>query len=145
VSQNSSIADDRKLDSFSAEIGKRIRQARVDANLNQTELAEMLHKKQTSISEIERGKIEITASTLLRLAIGLEKPVSYFFPKWIHSRVQPEKISSLEAELLSFAKKLNKDDLQRIIIQVRALALQDERQYYEFLEEDKSDIDPGDV
>ena len=145
MSQNVSVSDDQKFDSFAAEIGKRIRQARVDANLNQTELAEMLHKKQTSISEIERGKIEITASTLLRLAIGLEKPVSYFFPKWIHSRVQPEKISALQAELLSFAKKLNDEDLQKIIIQVRALALQDEKQYYEFLSDDSGDIDSGDV
>ena len=143
--KNSSVTDDQKFDSFSVEIGKRIRQARVDANLNQTELAEMLHKKQTSISEIERGKIEITASTLLRLAFSLEKPVSYFFPKWIHSRVQPEKISALQAELLSFAMKLKNEDLQRIIIQVRALALQDERQYYEFIEDSERDIDPGDV
>ncbi len=145
MTQKSSINDEPKFDSFSVEIGKRIRQARIDSNLNQTELAEMLHKKQTSISEIERGKIEITASTLLRLAFGLEKPVSYFFPKWIHSRVQPEKISALQAELLSFAKKLKDHDLQRIIIQVRALALQDDRQYNEFLDAAESDIDPGDV
>ena len=59
--------------------------------------------------------------------------------------MQPEKISSQEAELLSFARKLSKDDLQRIIIQVRALAMQDKLQYYEFLEEEERDIDPENV
>jgi transcriptional regulator with XRE-family HTH domain len=145
MSQNTSSTADQKFDSFSVEIGKLIRKARVEANMNQTELAAMLNKKQTSISEIERGKIEVTASTLLKLAIGLEKPVSYFFPKWIHSRVQPEKITALQAELLSFAKRLADNDLEKIIIQVRALVLQDEIQYREFALHDDGDIDPGDV
>jgi len=145
MSKTTNPLEEERFDSFSSEIGLRIRQARVDANLNQTELADKLNKKQTSISEIELGKTVITASTLLKLAIVLMKPVSYFFPQWIHSIVQPEKISALQAELLSFAKKLNDDDLKRIIIQVRALALQDERQYREFLSEDEGEIDPGDV
>ena len=55
------------------------------------------------------------------------------------------KITSQEAELLTLARKLKNDDLQRIIVQARAFALQDERQYYEFLDEEKRDIDPGDV
>jgi len=108
----------------------------------------MLKKKQTSISEIERGKLEITARTLLHLAINLEKPVSYFFPKWIHSIVQLEKLPPPEAELLTFAKKLSDDELQMIIIQVRALSMRDKLKYDEFLDElyeDKRDIDPGDV
>ena len=145
MSQQPSKLLDKKFDSTSVEIGKRIRQARLDANLNQTELAEMLKKKQTSISEIERGKIEITAKLIIHLAMNLEKPISYFFPKWIHSYVLPEKISAPEAELLSFARKLSHDDLLRIIIQVRALAMQNKIQYYEFMEENVDDIDPGDV
>ncbi len=98
----------RKFDSFSVEIGKRIRQARVESHLNQTELADKLNKKQTSISEIERGKIEITASTLLKIAITLEKPVSYFFPQWIHSIVQPEK-NSITRSRTSHLREETKD------------------------------------
>ncbi len=139
------VSNDHKFDIFSVEIGKRIRQARVDANLNQTELAKRLNKKQTSISEIERGKIEITARLLINFALKLEKPVSYFFPKWVHSVLQPEKITAHEAELLNFARKLNHDDLLNIIIQVRALAIHNKMEYYEFMEENVDDIDPGDV
>ena len=55
------------------------------------------------------------------------------------------KTVGIEAELLNFARKLSGEDLQRIIIQVRALATQDKMQYYEFMEENVDDIDPGDV
>ena len=108
MSQNSSTADDQKFDHFTIEVGKRVRQARIEAHLNQTELADKLNKKQTSISEIERGKIEITASTLLKIAITLEKPVSYFFPQWIHSIVQPEK-NSITRSRTSHLREETKD------------------------------------
>ena len=119
---NNISADHSRFDTFSEDIGKRIRQARLEAKLNQTQLAEKLNKKQATISEIERGMIDINASTLLKLAIVLEKPVSFFFPQCIHAIVQPEKISASEAELITFSRKLNRDDLKRIVIQIRALA-----------------------
>jgi len=145
MNQESSGINEEKFDSFSLEIGERIRQARLDLGLSQTELADKISKKQTSVSEFERGKIDINASTLLKLALALGKPVSYFFPQWIHSIVQPEKLSPLEAELLSIARKLNDNDLRRTIIQLRALVAHDRTQYDEFLEEQKREIDPSDI
>ena len=59
--------------------------------------------------------------------------------------MQPEKLSSQEAELLTFARKLKDDDIQRIIIQVRALATQDKIEYYAFLDDQERNIDPDDV
>lgn len=146
MTQDFPVDDYVKFDIFPVEIGKRIRQARIDANLNQTELADMLHKKQTSISEIERGKIEISASTLLHIAIVLKKPITYFFPAWSHKFLQPEKLTHYEAELLSSTRKISEDDMKRIIIQVRALASYAERQYHEWLDDqEEPSIDPDNV
>lgn len=60
--------------------------------------------------------------------------------------MQPEKITASEAELLTLAKKLKDADLNRIIIQVRALAYHDKHEYYEWLEEQENgEINPGDI
>ena len=70
------------------------------------------------------------------MAIVLKKPVSYFFPGWIIKMAEPEDLSPKEEELLGLARQLSKDDLDRILIQVRALVKRDELKYHEWLDED---------
>ena len=65
---------------FTQEMGKLIKAAREAADLNQTELAEKLSRRQATISEIENGKIEVSILTLFQLAIVFNKPISYFIP-----------------------------------------------------------------
>ena len=65
---------------FTQEMGKLIKAAREAANLNQTELAEKLSRRQATISEIENGKIEVSILTLVQLAVVFNKPISYFIP-----------------------------------------------------------------
>ena len=60
-------------------IGKRIKLARVESELNQSELAALLHVSQNTVSMYESGRIEIGALTLRRIADALHKPVDYFF------------------------------------------------------------------
>lgn len=67
------VVDTRKT------IGKRIKLARVEAELSQDELAEMLGTTQKALSRWELGKVEIGAITLQRVSIALGKPIEYFY------------------------------------------------------------------
>ena len=122
-------------DALTRDMGKRIRRARDDSGITQAELAEKIDRRQASVSHIENGKMAISAGTLARMALALEKPISYFFPTWLTKMLQPEALAPEEQELLSIAQKLSTEDLQRFIIQIRAIVLRDEKQYYEWLEE----------
>ncbi len=61
-------------------IRNRIRTAREQANFSQQKLAELYGVTQSTISGIERGRVEITAAELARLAETLRKPITYFYP-----------------------------------------------------------------
>jgi len=59
-------------------LGKKIKVARVEADLNQTELAHKIRAKQKSISRYETGVSLPSISTLVKIAKVLKKPAGYF-------------------------------------------------------------------
>ena len=133
--QKLAIDDEGFPDALTRDMGKRIRRARDDSGITQAQLAEKIDRRQASVSHMENGKMEISAGTLAKMALALRKPISYFFPIWLTNMLQPEELAPDEQELLSLAQKLSTEDLQRFIIQIRAIVLRHERQYYEWLEE----------
>jgi len=59
-------------------LGKKIKLARVELDLTQTELARRIGAKQKSISRYEAGKSVPKVETLIKLARVLKKPVAHF-------------------------------------------------------------------
>mgnify|MGYP001585320170 CR=1 FL=1 len=59
-------------------LGKKIKLARVEFDLNQTELAEKIGAKQKSISHYETGVSLPSLTTLSKIAKVLKKSASYF-------------------------------------------------------------------
>jgi len=59
-------------------LGKKIRLARVEADLTQTQLAQKIKAKQKSISRYETGASLPTLETLVKIAETLKKPAGYF-------------------------------------------------------------------
>lgn len=59
-------------------LGKKIKLARVELDLTQTELAQKIGAKQKSISRYEAGKSVPRVETLMRIAKILKKPSGYF-------------------------------------------------------------------
>ncbi len=62
-------------------LGKKIRLARVEMDLTQTQLAQKIGGKQKSISRYETGASVPSLETLLKLARVLRKPPAHFLEK----------------------------------------------------------------
>lgn len=107
---------------FTLKMGELIRKAREETGFSQRELAERIYRRQAALSDMENGKMEPNASTLVYLAFNLNKPVSYFFPKPYNPVNNLEDLTDLEKEILLFTKQLEKSDQIRILAQLRALS-----------------------
>jgi len=85
-------------DKINRYIRERIRQARGEARKTQDELAQAINKNRVTVSDIERGRVQVAASDLARIAVHVEKPISYFYPPalGVHGDLSP-----LEEELLT--------------------------------------------
>ena len=59
-------------------LGKKIKIARVELDLNQTDLADKIKAKQKSISRYESGLSMPSIDTLVKIAKALKKPAAYF-------------------------------------------------------------------
>jgi transcriptional regulator with XRE-family HTH domain len=59
-------------------LGKKIKIARVELDLNQSELAKKIGAKQKSISRYENGLSMPSIETLVKIAKVLKKSASYF-------------------------------------------------------------------
>mgnify|MGYP006290430517 FL=1 len=67
------------MNNINDQIVKRIKDARIERDLTQKDLAEHLQRTAASISDLERGKVQVSASDLYKLAKLLGKPIEYFF------------------------------------------------------------------
>ena len=122
---------------FTRAMGKLIREARTDAHLSQAELAKIIFKRQAAISDMENGKMEPSATTLLLMSYALYKPLGYFFPRnqgvveLYGNDLRPE-----EQELIFNVRRLDEEELPKLIAQTKALADLAEKQLEKQIAED---------
>lgn len=64
---------------MNTQIVKKIKDRRIEKGLTQKDLADHLGRTSAAISDLERGKVQVTASDLYRLSDILEKPIEYFY------------------------------------------------------------------
>lgn len=61
------------------DIVKRIKAARINAGFTQKELATSLGRTSAAISDLERGKVQVSAIDLFKLSKLLKRPIEYFY------------------------------------------------------------------
>jgi transcriptional regulator with XRE-family HTH domain len=106
---------------FTKAIGDLVREARKDVGISQADLAELMMTRQATISDIENGKVEINLSQLLQLSQALEKPIDFFIPEWTIQRFKTDTLTPELQILIISAKKLSKEDVQKLTAQVKAI------------------------
>lgn len=115
-------SDDRILpNKFTIALGKRIRAARLEANMTQADLANKAYFKQSSISKIESGNRAVSAEDILYLCYALNKPINYFFPKEFSEEFSEDDLTLLEKEFLLVIRQLSNKDIKKLIAQAKAL------------------------
>lgn len=108
---------------FTVAMGKLVQGAREEAGISQAELARLIHCRQATISNIENGKSEVGSGTLALLAVILNKPLTYFYPKWVPEEITTRDINLDEQELLTYFRHIKDAQLQKIATsQVKVLA-----------------------
>jgi transcriptional regulator with XRE-family HTH domain len=112
---------------YAKAMGELIRKARSEAGLSQASLANRANLRQAFISDLENGKAEASARDLIYLSQALEKPILYFFPDWTIQKAFTEHLPPELEILLINARKLPKNDIHKLIIQVKALAAEEEK------------------
>ena len=60
------------------DIGRRIKQARQARGLTQGDLADLVQTSSKTVSSLEVGRVEPSASQLMALSAVLEEPIGYF-------------------------------------------------------------------
>lgn len=63
-------------------VGKRIKIARIEREIRQGDLAELLGVNQQNVARMESGRFGIGVETLARVAQALRKPIAYFFEEF---------------------------------------------------------------
>lgn len=99
-----------------ATLGNRIRRARERLGMSQEELAELISRRQYSVSAYESGKQRIFAIDLPKIAEVLDVPVAYFF--------EEEPVDDEDLLLTEF-RRLPTKDARKLAIQL----LRDVRQF----------------
>jgi transcriptional regulator with XRE-family HTH domain len=95
-------------------IRERIRQVRIAANESQDDLAKKLSKSRVTVSDMERGRVAVSAADLAFIAALYEKPISFFYPPRV--TVNKDELSKLEEEIIFLFSQLP-DTQQRIALE----------------------------
>jgi len=64
------------------QIVRRIKTTRKERKATQQDLADLLKKTAAAISDLERGKVQVSASDLYQIANYFNKPIEYFFGEY---------------------------------------------------------------
>ncbi len=108
---------------FTIGLGKLARTAREEAGLSQTELANLVYRRRSTISDLENGKSKVGITTLSLISVALDKPITYFIPPNIRAKLKPDDLDTEELELIIQFRKIGDDGLRRLSIrQVKLLA-----------------------
>lgn len=106
---------------FTNGMGELIQQARIEAGLNISDLADKIYTSKKTVEAFETGTAEVSSSQLTYLAQALNKPITYFFPEWLRDSLNPSYMTIEELEILRLINKLDDDDRQKLIAQIRAI------------------------
>lgn len=115
------IFNKQEEDKYNRYIREKIKEARKEKNWTQAQLAKEVSKSQGNISDIENGRLQVSAVDLMGIAIVLEKPVRWFMPVYVPTEGD---LTSNEWELIHHFRRIwGNEALERLAIkQVQQIA-----------------------
>jgi len=102
------------------EIVQKVKEYRNTAGKTQQELADLLGKTSASISDLERGKVQLSATELSQIAEYLEIPINYFFSNTLDDEEIQKVIFSIQEQPKE--AKLNSFALVKLFLEIQSLS-----------------------
>lgn len=87
------------MDELFIKIGKKLKKARKEQNLTQEKLSKMAGISQTHYGRIERGEVETTLGTIIKIVSSLKITMSYIMSDRIIETASDDEIHKLIKEL----------------------------------------------
>ena len=91
------------------EIGDRLKQARLNRNLTQAEVAELAGIARKTVLNAEKGKVQLTIMIAILMALDLTQQIDLFLPKQEISPLQLAKLQGKKRQRAS-GQRSNKDE-----------------------------------
>lgn len=82
------------MNDLGVKIGKIIKNCRVNRRLTQIELANFIHKSNTTLAKYEKGEINIDVVTLVEISNVLKVPLEYFIESISEKENSPESVQT---------------------------------------------------
>ena len=96
-------------------IREHIKRAREERQMSQEELGKAIDKTNVTISDIERGRVGVSAVDLALISKALNKPLSYFVPNSVRIRVVANELRTYEQEMMTEYRRIEYYQLQKAI------------------------------
>ena len=125
-------------------VRNRIREARAQSGMSQADLAKFVYKSGSAVSDIERGRVQVSVNDLALIAAAVEKPASFFFPPNVRGAEQGT-LEPDEQELVQHYRQLGNNTALKKLARRRVKELADlefetyEEEYLHDAEQDKMD------
>jgi transcriptional regulator with XRE-family HTH domain len=112
----------RSVTAIDRHIGHRLRACRMMLRLNQSELGKAIGVTFQQLQKYEKGSNRVSASTLQKLAVTMEVPITYFFEGVSSEKIQSNKewteflATSEGLALIRAFKRIDSKDLRQAVV-----------------------------
>jgi transcriptional regulator with XRE-family HTH domain len=113
----------RSVTATDRHIGHRLRACRMMLRLNQSELGKAIGVTFQQLQKYEKGSNRVSASTLQKLAVTMEVPITYFFEGVSSEKIQSDNLEWTEflatsdgLALIRAFKRIDSKDLRRAVV-----------------------------
>jgi transcriptional regulator with XRE-family HTH domain len=108
------MIDNPKITILLEKLGKRLKQARIYANLTQSQLGDIIGKSRTAIERAEKGKCNLNTFVSILVALDVDEQLDLFLPEPAPSPVLLAKAKGKQRKRASSrrSKNTHEDNLE---------------------------------
>ncbi|WP_416383667.1 helix-turn-helix transcriptional regulator [Photorhabdus bodei] len=103
------ISHEKTALAIAEELGERLKQARLNNDLTQAEIAKLLGVTRKTVLNAEKGKVQLEIFVAVMAALNLTEQLNLFLPK---QSISPIQLAKLQGKKRQRASGLRKNDIE---------------------------------